>query len=148
MIEVKESALSAFEENIFAGLDGFMEVNNRVGNVGSELSSRREICLFYFQEIDWLLTKGFEDLVALLNLCLKFLRKSLRVHEITHSQASPLHLVTVARTDPSLSRADLLVALGALAALIEYAVIRKDNVRAIADEESSGNHNALLSQAH
>src|SRR5262245_52196348 len=147
MIEVKESALSAFEENISASLDRFMEVNNRVGKVGSCLSSRGEVGLFYFQEIDWLLTKGFEDFVALLNLGLKFFRKSLRVHEIAHSQASPLHLVTVARTDSALGRANFLVALGALTALVEHAVIGENHVRAIADEEIVGNGNSLLSQA-
>ena len=76
-----------------------------------------------------------------------FSREQLGLHQVDHAQTGARGLVAVGRTDAALGRADFALALAQLALFVERAVIRQDEVRAVADEQVSADRDPDFAQA-
>ena len=60
-----------------------------------------------------------------------------RIREIADADAAPRDLVFVGRTDAARRRADLALAAARFAQQIQFAVVRQDQVRLVADDEAA-----------
>ena len=70
-----------------------------------------------------------------LNAARKFFFEPRRVNQIVHAQADARRLVAIGRADATLGRADFVFALEHLALRVQFAVIRKNDVRRLAQDE-------------
>jgi hypothetical protein len=75
-----------------------------------------------------------------------FLQQSL-VEQVLHPQAAAGHLIRVCRTDAARSGADLHPAGSILGRQFDHAMVRKDDMRAVADEEVAVHFHAGSAQS-
>ena len=78
---------------------------------------------------------------------LQLFREQNRLHQIGDAQSGARGLVAVGRTDAALGRADFRPPFAQFALFVEHAVIRQDQMRAIADEQILADLDAELAQA-
>ena len=79
-------------------------------------------------------------------LACEFFREQSRLHQIGNAQAGSRGFVAVGGTNAALGRADFRLAFAQLALFIERAMIRQDQVRAIADQQVLADLDSQLSQ--
>ena len=94
----------------------------------------------HFWQTRRLRAERLQDAVVLLDLGLQFFGEKLGLHQVAHAQAGARGFVAVGRADAALGRADFVFALAQLALFIELAVIRQDEVRAVADQQVLGRY--------
>ncbi len=114
---------------------------------GRSCSPGGEIIGVHFGERERLRAERLEDAVVLPDLGPQFFGEQLGLHQVGHAQTGARGLVAVGRTDAALGRADFRVALAQLALFIERAVIRQDEVRAVADQQIPADLDSDLAQA-
>ena len=90
--------------------------------------------------------EGLQHLVVLLDLELELLLEPLRVDQVDHAQAGARRLVAVGRADAALGGADLVLAFERLALGVQFAVIGKDQVGGLAEEQVALDFDAELAQ--
>ena len=137
MVDVEERALAALEQDDLARVEGVIEHERGVGDVGSQrlgvlqqlLGDGIDLELTAVEDLD-------EDLVLVGERTLDLLPQDRGIEEVLHSDAEPTHLVHVRRPDAAARRTDLGLAQEALGHLVERDVIGRDEVRTRADEEA------------
>ena len=77
-----------------------------------------------------------QDRVLLLERDVELLSEDLRVEEVLHAETRPQRLVGVCRPDPPLGRSELVLAEPTFGQGVELLVIRQDQMRIAADEET------------
>ena len=135
MIDVEKCALRAFEEDLFSLLQRRVQKDHGVRHERPQLFAGREKISIHSGKRDRPRAERLEDAVVLPDLGLQLFREELGLHQVGHAQTGARGLVAVGRADAALGRADFRVALPHLALFIERAVIRQDEVRAVADQQ-------------
>ena len=79
-----------------------------------------------------------EDRVLLLERDVELLPEDLRIEKVLHSQTNTRGLVGIGRTDAALGGTDLVLAQTTLGELVEFLVIREDQMRVAADLQLRG----------
>ena len=137
MVDVEERALAALEQDDLARVEGIVEYERSVGDVGSQrlgvlkklLGDGIDLELTAVEDLD-------EDLVLVGERTLDLLPQDRGIEEVLHSDAEPTHFVHVRRPDAAARSTDLGLAEEALGHLVERDVIGRDEVRTRADEEA------------
>src|SRR5689334_18022406 len=145
MVDVEECSLRAFKQDLFAAIDRFVQVDDRICHVRPQFFTGSKIRFIDIAKTDRLRTKGVKDSIVLQNFCLQLLREHDRLHEVRHSQASACCLVSVGGANSSFGSAN--PSPTQLSLLVEHAVIRQDKMGAIADEQVFMNAHSQLAQA-
>ena len=135
VINVQEGALRALEQDVIAAAQRLVQQNDRVGDKRLQVIARRAVVRMDLLERQRLGAEGFEHLVVLLDPGFELALEARRVDQVDHAQARPRRLVAVGRADAALGRANLVLALEGLALGIQLAMIGKDQVRRLAEEE-------------
>ena len=146
MINVQERALRALEQDVIAAPQRLVQQNHGVRDERLQVIACGAVFRMDLLERQRLGAEGLQDLVVLLDLGLELRLEALRVDQINHAQARPRRLVAVSRADAAFGGADLVLALEGLALGIEFAMIGKDQVRRLAEEEVAVNPDAELAQ--
>ena len=114
---------------------GLVQQDYRVGDERLEVISRSAVFGMDFLERERLGAERLQDLVVLLDLCRELFLEALGIDQIDHAQARPRGLVAVGRADAALGGADLVLAFEQFALRIQFAVVGKDQVRRLAQEQ-------------
>ena len=133
MVDIKECSLCTFEQDLFAPLHRAMKVHNRVRYEGTQFFSSGQVGFVDLSKTDRPGAERLKDSVVLNYLCLQFFREHNRLYLVGHAQARARCFIAISRADPTLRRSDATAT--QLALLVQYAVIRQDQVGAIADEQ-------------
>ncbi len=112
-----------------------MQINNRVRHERPQLRARSQISLVHFLIIDRLGAERAKHRIVFAVFGLQFFREQPRLHQVRDPQPGPRRLVRVSRTDAAFGRSDFGVAFSQFALLVERAVIRQHQVRAIAHQK-------------
>ena len=147
VVDVEESALRAFEQDLLSLLQRVMQIDDGVGDERPQFFAGREKIRVHFREGDRSGAERLQDAVVLLHLGPQFFGEQFGLHQIGHAQAGARGFVAVGGTDAALGRADFGVSLAQLALFIERAVVRQDEVRAIADQQIPADRDADLAKA-
>ncbi len=139
MVDIEQSALCPFHQHALLALDCRADESGRVRE--KRQHTTRERLERYDDRIDrrHRLTEGLDHRRPLLERDRDLSRDPREVHQITGTDAGAANLVLVCRTDAFLGRSD---ALPLLTEAVHQHVVRKNEVRAIADYQALGN--ALL----
>ena len=137
MVEVKQGALGAFEEYVFAPAVGIEDDRLHVGDVGGEPLAELEVALAAAVGIDGLgAINAGDDAVLVIERGPDAGGKVLGAKEVADPDASPGHLVDEAGADALAGRADGGIAAKLLVKLIDEAMPGHDHVGAVADDEA------------
>jgi hypothetical protein len=112
-----------------------VQKNNGVLDERLQKFSGGEIFRKNFFERERFRAERFEHDVVFLNAARKFFFEPRRVNQIIHAQTDARRLVAVSRADAALGGADFIFALEHFALRIQFAVIRKNDVRRFAQDE-------------
>src|SRR5437016_2417690 len=135
MIDVEESALRAFKQNILFLADSLVQQDNGVGDKWFQVVTGSAVLLVDLLERQWLGAESLKDFIVLLELEFKLRLKSFRIHEVKDPQTGARGLIAVSRTDAAFGSADLVFALERFPLGIQFAVIRENQVRRFAQKE-------------
>jgi len=119
----------------FAAAIGGMQIDDRVRDIGGEFLGGTAVGLMHFREGERSGAERFEDFVILFDLRLESVLERFRLDQVDHSQSGAGGFVTVGRADAAFGGADLVFAFENLALLVEFAVIRQDDVRRFGNEK-------------
>ena len=135
VIDVEKGALRALEKNVRVAAHRFVEIDDGVGHERLQHIARFAVGGVDFFERERPGAKRLEDFVVLPDLERKLFRKPIRVYQVDHPQAGARGLVAVGRADPAFGGADFIFALEDFALLIEFAMIRQDQVGGLAEKQ-------------
>jgi cytochrome c biogenesis protein CcmG/thiol:disulfide interchange protein DsbE len=146
VVNIQESALRPFEEDIVSASLRLVQENDRVGDKWPQIIPGLAVLGVNFFKGKRLRAKGFEDFVVLFDLEFKLLAKALGVNQIDHTQSSTGSLITVGRPDPPFCGADLVLAFEYLALGIQFAVVREDDVGGLAQKQIAADFDSEFAQ--
>ena len=135
MVDVEESPLRAFEQNVLPLPHGFVEQHNRVDHKRLQPVARRAIGSMNFLEGERFRAKSLEDFVVLPDFVAQDLLKARRVDQVDHARTSPRRFIAVGRADAAFGRPDPVFAFQNLPLRVQLPMIRKHQVRRFADEQ-------------
>src|SRR5436190_9253057 len=147
MVDVEEGTLRAFEKNIVAATQGFVQENDGVGNERFQIVAGGAVLGMNVFERKGLRPERFEDFVVLDDLGSEQLLEALRIDQVNDAEPGARGLIAVGRPDPAFSGADLVFALEDFALGIELAVIGQDQVRGFAEKQVPINLDAELPES-
>ena len=110
MVDVEESPLRAFKQNVLLLAHGFVEQHDCVDHKRPQPVSRRAVGGMNLLERERFCAKGLEDFVVLLDLGAEHLPEARRVDQVNHARAGPRRFIAVSRTDAALGGADFVFA--------------------------------------
>ena len=135
MIHVQERTLCAFEQHLFAFIQGTVEIGCRIGKVCGQLSAQRHDLLIYLVQRKFLCLRRKQR-----SLFLEIVRqrstKSLRHREVADPKAAPAASVLVGRADSATRGANALHTAAQLIGLLDRTVIVQDQMATVADEQA------------
>ncbi len=141
MVHVEHGGLAAFEQHGFALVERLVEHQRRVGHVRLEAFAQLEQLVGGLVHVDrTTVVQLDEHLVLLMQAGLDLVMQVFRVEQVVHADAHAVDLVGVCRADATAGGADLVLAEEAFGHLVEHAVIRGDDVRAFAHQQSGAVH--------
>ena len=146
MVDVEHRALRALEEDRLPGIEGVIDEFGGVANVGADFFALFESFFHFVGEIDIRAVRAFRQAIFFSDDAGGFFAEERGVQQIAHAEAATGHFVFVSGTDAAGSCADFVCAARAFGGFVEFAVIRKDQMRAIADVQTAVNINACFRQ--
>ena len=135
MVDIEESPLRAFKQNFFSLLQRVVQVDDSVGDKGSQSLAGGEKILVHLGEGNRPGAERFQDAVIFPHLDPEFLGEQFRLHQVGHAQAGARGFIAIGGADAALGRADFGVAFAQLALFVERAMVGQDEMRAVADEQ-------------
>ena len=136
MIDVEHRSLRAFEQNRFALASAWFSrtaVSQTNGAIFSAACAYSRIHLVGIERFG--VEQRVRNHVLLAHGILDVLLQQLQVQQIGHAQAAAAHLVFVRRTDPARGGADLYPSRSIFRRQFDHAVVGKNHVRAVRNEE-------------
>ena len=141
MVHVEHGGLAAFEQHGLALVERLVEHQGGVGNVRLQAFAELEQLVGGLVHVDRATVVQLDEhLVLLMQAGLDLVMQMLRVEQVVHADAHAVDLVGVCRADATAGGADLVLAEEAFGHLVEHAVIRGDDVRAFAHQQSGAVH--------
>src|SRR5437016_1170581 len=102
MIDVEESALGAFEQDVVTSPDCVVQQNDGIGDERTEVIAGRAVLLMDLLKRKRLSAECLQDFVILFNLVLELDFESLRVNQIEDSKAGSGGFIAVGWADAAL----------------------------------------------
>ena len=146
MINVQHRPLRAFEEHGLPLIQRMVQQFRCIANVAANLFTQFQGLFHFMRKIDVRAVRASRQPVLFRNDVRGFLSKQLRVQQIAHAQPAARHLVFVRRADAARCRANFVCAARAFRCFVQLPVIRKNQVRAIADVQAPLHVDASLGE--
>ena len=140
MINVQHRALRALKQHGVALVQRLIQI---LGSIGNKWTNRLRLPQRFVASSPAVSSStpyaARQSRIFFRDHALKLCAKYFRVHQIAHAQPVPRHLVFVGRANAARRGADFSVATRGFRGFVHLPVIRKNQVRAIADVQSAGN---------
>jgi hypothetical protein len=147
MINIEKCALRPLKEDFLTTFKGTMKIHNRVADEGAQLFSSLKITFADLAKANRFRAQCLEDSIVLKHLGLQLFRENNRLHQIGHPQTRARSFVSVGRADPAFGCSNPGPALAQFPLLVEEAVIRQNQMSAVADEQILADCDAQVPQA-
>ncbi len=145
VVHVKHGGLTAFEQHGLAFVERLVEHQRRVGDVRLQSLTELEQLVGGRVHIDrTTVVQLHQHLVLLVQARLDLVVQVVGIEQVMHADAHTVNLVGVCRSDATAGGADLVLAKEALGHLVEHAVVRRDDMRAFAHQQTGAIHATAL----
>ena len=148
VVDIEEGALGAFKQDFAPLFHGVMEIDHRISNEGAEEFRGFHASSEGAFKVDRLDAEGRENGVIFADALREFGGECFRQEKVCDAETSSRDFVAVGRANPAFGGADFRVAACYLLRLIELAVVGKDKVCGVTDEQVGGGHgDAFITEA-
>ncbi len=145
VVDVEQRSLCPFGEDIFLLLQGGIQIQRSVGDVFVDFFVEFLVLVNHGIDIEFRRIVHFaEQLVLFFNVAFQFLAQDVAVEQVDDTDAGAHVLVDIRGPDAPAGCADFFVSL--LADRVEQFVIRHDQMRVVADQQSAFHFDAKLMQ--
>ena len=139
MVDIEHGALRAFKHDALAGADGLVQQQRGVGHEGRDLIGDGGVLLIHLDRVDGVaVEESVGDGVLFLAGVVDMLLQQCLVEQVGDAEAAARHFVLIGGADAARGGADLFASGGVFGAELDHAVVGKDDVGAVADEEIGG----------
>ena len=139
VVDIEHGALRAFKHHALAGADGLVQQQCGVGHEGRDPIGDGGVLLIHLHGVDGVaVEESVGDGVLFLAGVLDMLLQQFLVEQVGDAEAAAGHFVLIGGSDAARSGADLFASGGVLRAELDHAVVGKDDVGAVADEQIGG----------
>ena len=145
MVDIEHGALRALEEHAFAVVERLVQHDGGVDHEVANALGNFEILIeqpFGFERMS---VSGAADGVFLGEHALKLFAEAICIEQVADANAAPRHFVFVGRSDAARSGADFRRAPSGFGGFVHFAMIGKNQVRAVAQEQASAQHRCQTS---
>src|SRR5712664_248096 len=133
VIDVQHRSLRAFEQHRLPFVQRAVHQFRGVADVSANFFAQLQRLFDFMRKVNIRSVRAFRQPIFLRHHMRGLLAKHLRLQQIAHPQAAPRHLVLIRRSDSPRSRANLVRAPRTFRGFVQLPVIRKNQVRAVAD---------------
>src|SRR5579862_5759353 len=144
MVDIEHRALRALEEHRFAVVERFIEKIRGVRHEASNVRGEFEIFFGEAGYFERMAVRRAADRIFFGDHALKFLAEAIGLEQVAHTNAAACHFVFVSGADAARSGADFGCAARRFGGFVHFAMIGKNQVCAIAEEEASADFDAGL----
>ena len=146
MVDIEHGALSAFKEDGLAFVESAVGEFSGIANEAFDFFGKLQGFFDFTGEIDVRAIGSASDAIFFGNNAGSFLAEEIGIEKISHAQASTSHLIFVGGTDTAGSGADFVGAAGIFRREVEFAMVRENDVGAIADVQAAFDAQVRLSR--
>src|SRR6185369_12603187 len=146
VVDVEHGALRAFEEDGLAFIEGVVDEFGGIADVRTDFFAELQGLVDFVREVDIGTIGALREAILFRDYASGFFTEERGIEEITGAQAATSHLVFVGRADTARSRADFVGTTRRFGGLVEFAMVRKDEMGTIADVQAALDIDANLGE--
>ncbi len=147
MVDVQHGALRAFKQYRLPFIQRVVHKFGGIADVATNFFAQLQRFVDFVREIDVRAISAFRQAIFLCHYTRGFFAEQRRIEQVAHAQSTARHFVFIRRSDATRSGADLICAARAFRGFIEFAMVRKNQMSAIADVQAAGHVHARLAES-
>ena len=136
VVDIEEGSLRAFKQHVFTLAENFVQHHAGIGDVRAQFFGIRQKFFQHRIIIKRLAAINFsDDSIFRFQIDLQFFGKSVRLHQITDTDAGTGNLIHITGTDTALGRTDLIAAQSRFLQLIQAGMIRQHHMGTVRNDQ-------------
>ena len=146
MIDVQHRALRALKQNRLTACQRAIQQFRGIADVAANFLAQLQRLFYFLGKVDVSAVRAFCQAVFLGHDVGGLFSKQLRLEQIAHPQTAPRHLIFVSRANAARGRADFVGSARRFRRFVQFAMIRKNQVRAVAHVQPAAHFDARFRQ--